>query len=420
MTKRSFMPWVIALLLFEFLFFMMPGINSTVNLFVVPVSTELEISRSMYSLSFAVASAVFVVISLFYGKIYEKLGARRIIFLTGVCALISCLISAYAQNVAAVYVGALFRGVVLGLGSTAIIANVVFNWFDKYRGLVMGAVFSGVGFGGATLMSVYTHWVSSSSIGWRQAYIYIGIIVFAASVIAALLLKTRPEDVGLTPFGKAESDEKGETKTKSSQEQTSLQAVLKTTSFYAAALIIFLINISLYAVYAHLDAYLQQRNFTTATIAAALSLLALAVGGGKLFYGVICDKFGLRVTGLVAAMFHVTSLCLLLFGQEKVSAIAGCIILGMGIGALQLSVSLFAGMFGKNYYSAVVGIFSGILGLAWGVGPWMTGRYFDSFGNYNGIFMVFILLGIVIGIISLMIPKNAGRQNTLKPSSSSN
>lgn len=398
-----------ALLLFEFLFFMMPGINSTVNLFVVPVSKELEISRSMYSLSFSAASAVFVVISLLYGKIYGKLGARRIIFLTGVCALISCMISAYAQNVAAVYVGALFRGVVLGLGSTAIIANVVFNWFDKYRGLVMGAVFSGVGFGGAALMSVYTHWVSNSSIGWRGAYFYIGIIVFAASVIAALFLRSKPEDVGMTPFGNPETDGKGETETKSVQEP-SLQAVLKTTSFYAAALIILLINISLYAVYAHLDAYLQQRNFTTATIAAALSLLALAVGGGKLFYGIICDKFGLRATALVAALFHVTSICLLLFGEEKVSAVAGCVILGMGIGALQLSVSLFAGLFGKNNYSAVVGIFSGILGLAWGVGPWMTGRYFDCFGSYNGIFTVFMLLGIMVGILGLLIPKNAGRQ----------
>ena len=78
MKKNNLYPWLMMLLLFEFLFFMMPGMNSTVNLFVVPVSEELGVSRSVYSLSFAVSSAAMVALSFFYGKIYKNLGLEKL------------------------------------------------------------------------------------------------------------------------------------------------------------------------------------------------------------------------------------------------------------------------------------------------------------------------------------------------------
>ncbi len=130
------------------------------------VSMELGMSRSAYSFSFLVSSAVMVAVSLFYGRIYKRLGVQKIILLTGVSALAACIVSALAQGAAATYAGALLRGLALALGSTAIVANVVYNWFNKYQGLVMGAVFSAVGFGGAAMMSIYTHgWQAPPSAG---------------------------------------------------------------------------------------------------------------------------------------------------------------------------------------------------------------------------------------------------------------
>ena len=413
MTRNKLKPWLMMLLLFEFLFFMMPGINSTVNLFVVPVSEELGISRSTYSLSFAMSSASMVSLSFFYGKIYKKLGAKKILFLTGVFALLGCAVSSAAPNITIVYIGALLRGLALGLGSTAIVANILFNWFNKYRGLVMGIVFSAVGFGGAVLMPTFTIWVSGNTIGWRRAYMYIGVIVFLASLLAALFIKNNPEDAGTAPFGNPENDISSEIKTGDTV-NPSLQTVLKSPAFYASAVIIFFINVSLYSTYAHLEAYLEMKHSSLEIIASALSILALAVGGAKLLYGAVSDRFGMRATAFMAALFHIVSISLLLFGNSDLAAIAGCIFLGFGIGALQLSVSLFAGLFGKENYSFIVGIFSAELGLAWGVGPWATGLYYDIYGNYQGIFTLFLLFGVLIGLFGFLMPKRGEKIKALE------
>jgi predicted MFS family arabinose efflux permease len=93
-------------------------------------------------------------------------------------------------------------------------------------------------------------------------------------------------------------------------------------------LIILVLNFSLYSVYAHLDAYLEMEGCEMSIVGAALSLLALGVGGGKLLYGTVSDRFGMRVTVFMAAVFHGAALSLLLFGGSPVAMIAGCVVLG--------------------------------------------------------------------------------------------
>ena len=323
--------------------------------------------------------------------------------LTGVFALAACLVSAKANHIAVIYLGALLRGIVLGLGSTAIVGNVLFNWFNQYRGLVMGITFSAVGFGGAALMPVFTYWVAGTNVGWRDAYLYIGVIVFISCIIAGLLIKGSPEEMNVKPFGDDPTISLGGKAQKNSP-GTSRQTILKSAPFIASAVIVLLVNFSLYSTYAHLQAYLDMKNCDLAIIASALSILAFAVGGAKLVYGYVSDKFGMRTTALMAAAFHILSLSLLLFGTSNFMFLLGCIVLGFGIGALQLSVSLFAGIFGKEHYSFIVGVFSAELGLAWGIGPWVTGLYYDLFGNYQGIFTLFLVFGAIMGGFAFLMP----------------
>lgn len=411
MRKDKYKPWIMATLLFEFLFFMMPGINSTVNLFVLPVSNEIGMSRSAYSLSFTITSIVMVVIALFYGKIYKKIGAKGVLFLTAIFALIGCIICANAQNAMMVYIGAFFRGLVLALGSTAIAASVIVNWFEKYRGMVMGIVFSAVGFGGVMLMPVYTVLVASPTIGWRTTYYYIGIIVFITTFVAAVFIKNTPEDAGSVAFGyTGKSENEGDQISKTSKDQgMCLREAIKDPVFYGAVFIILLLNTSLYGTYAHLAAYLTQNSISIGVIGTGLGLLSLGVGGGKIIYGMICDRFGTRVMTIIAAILQIVSIIMLLVGKSNISIILGCTLLGLSTGSLILTVTLFAGIFGKKDYNIIVGIFTAILGLSWGIGPWITGLFFDVYGTYRGIYIIYTIFGLVTGLLSFMLPKQVNK-----------
>src|SRR5258707_2891700 len=92
-------------------------------------------------------------------------------------------------------------GVMVGAGSVCLgySGQSLFlpNWFIRRRGLAMGLAFAGVGIGSVTLLP----WVQLmiEQTGWRTACTAMGILVLAVLAPIQLLLRQRPEDIGLLP-----------------------------------------------------------------------------------------------------------------------------------------------------------------------------------------------------------------------------
>jgi sugar phosphate permease len=99
----------------------------------------------------------------------------------------------------------LLWGVVVGAG-TGVIANVLgaivaARWFTARRGLVVG-ILSGSAAGGQliflpTLASV------TQTYGWRPTVLIVAAVAFVVIPLVAILMRERPEDVGLLPYGEA-------------------------------------------------------------------------------------------------------------------------------------------------------------------------------------------------------------------------
>ena len=75
------------------------------------------------------------------------------------------------------------------------------NWFNRRRGLAMGLAFAGVGLGSITLLPWMQHMIEQT--GWRTACTAMGILVLVVLAPINLLLRKRPEDIGLQPDGDA-------------------------------------------------------------------------------------------------------------------------------------------------------------------------------------------------------------------------
>src|SRR5258706_16485527 len=73
------------------------------------------------------------------------------------------------------------------------------NWFVRKRGLAMSVAFSGVGAGSIVILP----WLQSLIVraGWRAACWTLGVLVLMVLVPLNLLVKRRPEDMGLEPGG---------------------------------------------------------------------------------------------------------------------------------------------------------------------------------------------------------------------------
>src|SRR5262249_51313352 len=97
----------------------------------------------------------------------------------------------------------LLWGVVLGIGTgvTALVlgATVASRWFDKRRGLVVGLMTASNATGHLTFVPFRGS--LSDSIGWRTALGFVVVVLAAAFVLAGLLLRDYPADVGLPVYG---------------------------------------------------------------------------------------------------------------------------------------------------------------------------------------------------------------------------
>ena len=77
---------------------------------------------------------------------------------------------------------------------------IVANWFERRRGLAMGITFAGNGFG--LFFFPKLSQVLIDAVGWRTAYLYLGLLVLLLVLPMNLLFsRFRPEEKGLTPDG---------------------------------------------------------------------------------------------------------------------------------------------------------------------------------------------------------------------------
>lgn len=77
----------------------------------------------------------------------------------------------------------------------------VSNWFKKHRGAAIGVLSAGVGgegFAIAPLIGVHL----IPNFGWRVSYLVLALIIRVLIIpIALLVIKTKPDDMGLYPDG---------------------------------------------------------------------------------------------------------------------------------------------------------------------------------------------------------------------------
>jgi MFS family permease len=74
------------------------------------------------------------------------------------------------------------------------------NWFVRRRGLAISIAFSGVGIGSITILPWLQTLIASG--GWRQACWMLGLLVLVLLGPLNLLLRHRPQDIGLEPDGR--------------------------------------------------------------------------------------------------------------------------------------------------------------------------------------------------------------------------
>lgn len=97
----------------------------------------------------------------------------------------------------------LIWGVMIGIGSglflTVLSTQVANRWFAKRRGLAVGILTAATATGQLVLLPVLAIFIQNYS--WRAAILLILVLSVVMFIIIALLMRSFPKDIGLTPYG---------------------------------------------------------------------------------------------------------------------------------------------------------------------------------------------------------------------------
>ena len=169
----------------------------------VPLHDELGWSTTTMSAAVSVNLVLYGLTAPFAAALMDRFGLRRV---TGVALLLIAAgagLSIFARAAwQLVFTWGLLIG--LGTGSMALVfaATVANSWFVRRRGLVMGILTAGGAAGQLIFLPLVAFAAEATS--WRIASLLVAAAALAVLPLAVTLLRDRPADVGLTPYGSDE------------------------------------------------------------------------------------------------------------------------------------------------------------------------------------------------------------------------
>jgi MFS family permease len=178
----------------------MAGTVGAPGIFIIPLQQEFGWSTSDISAALAIRFFLFGIMAPFAAALMNRYGVRRIVLIAQ-AIVAACLI-------ASIWMTSLWQllllwgvGVGIGTGMTALVlgATVATRWFVARRGLVVGVLTASVATGQLIFLPLLTS--LAVAYGWRAALIIVCIAVACAALVMLLVMRDRPSDVGLLPYG---------------------------------------------------------------------------------------------------------------------------------------------------------------------------------------------------------------------------
>ena len=394
--------WVIALIVFiEMIIY--GGFLNAGSVFIVPITESLGLNRGDYSLALMPRGIVGFFSTLVTGFLFHKFGYRK-------CAIVSLLtftaglvLLAAAQDLTVIGISNGILGLSYGVCTTAGAVRIMKSWFHKHQGLMLGVVSMATGVGGSIMSMTLTEIIVASS--WRYAYIFTAFLV-AVLALLYLLLRDKPEQMGLLPYGDEKRPGNKQTAAAAHTEWAghTLQEILREPQFYLMAFCTFVSCTTVYLTFNVVVPHFQDGGYSASEAAGFHSILLLFLSGTKLAGGWLSDRIGAKRVTLLCAACAAAGQFLLADVSNLPLCYVGLILFSMGLLATTITVPLLTmPLFGYRAFGSITGIFLAMISLGSMVAGPIVNLFYDWLGSYSPVFRVAALIDIVlIGLYLLL------------------
>ncbi|MGM9661694.1 MAG: MFS transporter [Oscillospiraceae bacterium] len=385
--------------------------------------TGLGVSLTLFSVYYTFQNGTLAISQVFVGRLINKLSLRMLAMISVTLSCGALALMSVWPNVYCWWISGILNGLGLSVTCYILIPVLMNNWFAVGAGSAMGICMAMTGIGGAVFSPIVGKLIANPAIGWRPSYLIMAAISWVPCIIAASMLRLKPADKGLEPYGIERLEEERARAAEASASKKhgdpamdphkglTFAEALRSPVFYVILLAVLAIHF-VSSFQPHITNYAVSVGFPVERAATVGSIMMIGMFCGKFGLGAAIDRFGVgKFWTLGASIGTIAFIMMLTTASIPVCTFIACFMFGCAFGMIPLSSpNLTRRACGPKDYEKIFGLVIGCGTALNAFAPTIYAYLFDSNGGsyLYGIIaaMTCLILSTVFCWIALRLTKD--------------
>ena len=385
------------------------GVRWSFGIIVVPLSEQFGWDTGAISFAYFIVFISAIPITLATGWFVDRYGIRLMLPMGVAVFTLGMLLTASLKELYQFY---LFYGVLVGgvhMVFSALLTATVTRWFYRRMGLAVGLVFASTGMGPVLMAPLFSSLLVSA--GWASTFLLIGIPSGALMLLAAVLLRSLPGDLGRTAYGEAPATSAGNAQVGPARRLT-LRMIQGDRTFWFLIAVHLLGCLGHSVLIVHVVPMAILRGLSPLTAASLISIISGTSIASRFGIPILTERWGARTTLSLALLLQSVAVVMYLEADSTYLLYAVSVIFGLGLGG---EMSGFP-VINSKYYGRAAPLASihawewsgGLIGMA--LGGWLGGVLFDLSGDYTWSILLTAAASIATLPFIFLLPGRSARQ----------
>ena len=331
---------------------------------------------------------------------------------TAVTMAASMILLKWVDDLLLFYIVFGLLGSLANFGSSEMMLSVVLpRWFVRQRGRALGIGSMGTALGPLLFPFIVTGLLSVFE--WRDAWVALGVITLVVLLPVSLLVRARPEDMGLTPDGDASPiAASAPMRNAPSEHDFTRSEAVRLRAFWLIVFAASLTTLGTNGFHANWLPFFQDEGFSAAEGSLAATVYGICSLTTRVFWGWGAERISLRHLMAVQSVLTALSVLAFLLIDSRLVLILAAAFNGLSLGGIFIMRPMIvATYFGRGHLGALNGIMRPFVTAASALSPLMVAWIYDARGSYDLVF--WLLAGCWLVAAAAVVLAHQPRRNGL-------
>lgn len=373
------------------------------QVFIQPMQADLGWSLSQLTGAYSAALLISGFVTLPVGIWLDKHGGRWMMTIASILATFLLLAWSVVDTLWGFYVIWVLLGALMAMLFYDPAFVIVTNWFVRRRGLALAIVTFAAGLASTIFLPLADFLLNQ--VGWRSAVMILAIVYGCVTIpLHALVLRRRPQDMGLLPDG---DDTRHQQKhTPIVDKAVTVSDAIRSRTFILLCLGFGLSLLAANSIRVHFIPYAITIGITATTAAWLAGFIGITQVVGRLIFAPLEARFDARTVAIITFLVLGISFVMISLSQQLAMINGFVLVFGASYGALTLlRPVILADLYGSAHYGRINSIMSFMMILVMTASPIGTSLFVEAFGSYQPVIYGLTVIAFLAMIPIMMLPK---------------